>query len=164
DADLGRAEPDPEIQELIAASGGRNVGLDFLPAALPFVPGAGDPPGEDLSAAIVWFDALMTNVDRTPRNPNLLWWHGRLWLIDHGAALYLQHGADDLPALAHRPFPLIGQHVLLPYAGSIAEADARLAPVLSAALVEAVVGAIPAEWLGDRDDDDVRRTYVEYLL
>ena len=81
----------------------------------------------------------MTNVDRTPRNPNLLWWHGRLWLIDHGAALYLQHGTDDLPALARRPFPLIAQHVLLPYAGSIAAADARLAPLLTPALVEAVV-------------------------
>jgi hypothetical protein len=165
DADLGRAEPDPEIQELIAASGGRNVGLDFLPAALPFVPGAGDPPDPELAAAIVWFDALMTNVDRTPRNPNLLCWHGRLWLIDHGAALYLQHGADDLPALAHRPFPLIREHVLLPYAGSIAAADVRLAPRLTPALVEAVVTAVPAEWLdGAKDEDATRRAYVEYLL
>jgi hypothetical protein len=163
DPDLGRAEPDPEIQELIAGSGGRNVGLDFLPAALPFVPGAGDPPDPALAAAVVWFDALMTNVDRTPRNPNLLRWHGRLWLIDHGAALYLQHGTDDLPAVAHRPFPLIGQHVLLPYAGSIAEADARLAPLLTPALVEAVVSAVPGEWLGD-DQEAARRAYVEYLL
>jgi len=165
DADLGRAEPDPEIQELIAASGGRNVGLDFLPAALPFVPGAGDPPAPDLAAAVVWFDALMTNVDRTPRNPNLLWWHGRLWLIDHGAALYLQHGADDLPALAHRPFPLIAQHVLLPYAGSLLDADRRLAPLVTPALVEAVVSAVPAEWLdGEPGEDTARRAYVEYLL
>jgi hypothetical protein len=165
DPDLGRAEPDPEIQELIAASGGRNIGLDFLPAALPFVPGAGDPPSPDLAAAVVWFDALMTNVDRTPRNPNLLWWHGRLWLIDHGAALYLQHGTDDLPALAHRPFPLVAQHVLLPYAGSIAEADARLAPLLTPALVEAVITAVPGEWLaGDEGQDSARRAYVEYLL
>jgi len=165
DPELGRAEPDPEIQELIAASGGRNVGLDFLPSALPFVPGAGDPPNPELAAAIVWFDALMTNVDRTPRNPNLLWWHGRLWLIDHGAALYLQHGTDDLPALAHRPFPLIGQHVLLPYAGSIVEADARLAPLLTPALVEAVVTAVPGDWLaGAEGEDAVRRAYVEYLL
>jgi hypothetical protein len=165
DPQLGRAEPDPEIQELIAASGGRNVGLDFLPAALPFVPGAGAPPDPDLAAAVVWFDALMTNVDRTPRNPNLLHWHGRLWLIDHGAALYLQHGGGDLPALAQRPFPLIREHVLLPYAGSIAEADARLAPVLTPALVEAVVSTVPAEWLdGDRDGEEARRAYVEYLL
>ncbi|MEA2267505.1 MAG: hypothetical protein QOD55_2164 [Solirubrobacteraceae bacterium] len=171
DPDLGRAEPDPEIQELIASSGGRNVGLDFLPAALPFVAGAGSPPPPDVAAAVVWFDALMTNVDRTPRNPNLLCWHGRLWLIDHGAALYLQHGADDLPTLAHRPFPLIREHVLLPYAGSIAEADARLAPLLTPALVESVVTAVPAEWLapttrGEPGDgeDAARRAYVEYLL
>ncbi|MEA2246880.1 MAG: hypothetical protein QOH46_1409 [Solirubrobacteraceae bacterium] len=165
DPALGRAEPDPEIQDLIAASAGRNVALDFLPAALPFVPGAGPPPAPDLAAAIVWFDALMTNVDRTPRNPNLLCWHGRLWLIDHGAALYLQHGADDLPALAHRPYPLIREHVLLPYAGSIAEADARLAPMVTPALVEAVVSAVPAEWLGgEAGGEEARRAYVEYLL
>jgi hypothetical protein len=165
DPQLGRAEPDPEIQELIAGSGGRNVGLDFLPAALPFVPGAGAPPDPDLAAAVVWFDALMTNVDRTPRNPNLLWWHGRLWLIDHGAALYLQHGGGDLPALAQRPFPLIREHVLLPYAGSIAQADARLAPLLTPALVEAIVSTVPGEWLDDdRDAEDARRAYVEYLL
>jgi hypothetical protein len=165
DPDLGRAEPDPEIQELIESSGGRNVGLDFLPGALPFVPGAGAPPDRDLAAAVVWFDALMTNVDRTPRNPNLLCWHGRMWLIDHGAALYLQHGAGDLPALALRPFPLIREHVLLPYAGAIADADARLAPVLTPALVEAVVSAVPGEWLGGDDGDDAaRRAYVEYLL
>src|SRR3954465_12248934 len=149
DPDLGRAEPDPEIRERIAASGGRNVGLDFLPSALPFVPGAGEPPDPALAAAIVWFDALMTNVDRPPRNPNLLWGHRRAGLLRHGAALYLQHGTDDLPALAQRPFPLIGQHVLLPYAGSIAKADARLAPLLTPALVEAVVSAVPGEWLGD---------------
>src|SRR4051812_30975463 len=161
----GRAEPAPETRALTAASGGRNIGLDFLPSALPFVPGAGDPPPPELAAAIVWFDALMTNVDRTPRNPNLLWWHGRLWLIDHGAALYLQHGADDLPALANRPFPLIREHVLLPYAGSIADADARLAPLVTPALVEAVVSAVPGEWLGDDDAREAaRRAYVEYLL
>ena len=163
DPELGRAEPDPEIQELIAASGGRNVGLDFLPGALPFSPAAAPEPDPGLAADIVWLDAFVTNVDRTGQNPNLLWWHGRLWLIDHGAALYLQHGTDDLPAVARRPFPLIGQHVLLPYAGSIAEADARLAPLLTPALVEAVVSAVPREWLGD-DEDAARRAYVEYLL
>jgi hypothetical protein len=163
DPELGRAEPDPEVQELILASGGRNVGLDFLPSALPFVPGAAAPPAPDLAAAVVWFDALMTNVDRTPRNPNLLLWHGRLWLIDHGAALYLQHGTDDLPAVARRPFPLVAEHVLLPYAGSIEAADERLAPMLTPSLVEAVVSAVPAEWL-DGDENPARRAYVEYLL
>src|SRR6201989_2504627 len=161
DPALGRAEPDPEIQDLITASGGLNVGLDFLPGALPFDDGV----DADLAADVVWFDALVTNVDRTPRNPNLLWWHRRLWLIDHGAALYLQHGADDLPSLARRPFPLIREHVLLPYAGSITDADARLAPLLTPALVEAVVSAIPAEWLGGEEAEDAaRRAYVEDLL
>jgi hypothetical protein len=163
DPELGRAEPDPEIQDLITASAGRNVALDFLPGALAFVPGA-TAPHPDVAAAIVWFDALVTNVDRTPRNPNLLWWHGRLWLIDHGAALYLQHGADDLAALAHRPFPAIREHVLLPYAGSIADVDARLAARLTPAAVEAAVGAVPAEWLGPEAEDGARRAYVEYLL
>ena len=91
DPQLGAAEPDPEIQELIAASGGRNVALDFLPGSLTYNPAAGPPPDPGLAAEIVWLDALVTNVDRSPQNPNLLLWHGRLWLIDHGAALYLQH-------------------------------------------------------------------------
>ena len=112
-----RAEPDPEIQELIAASGGRNVGLDFLPGSLTYTPAAGAAPDPGLAAEIVWLDALTTNVDRSPQNPNLLLWHGRLWLIDHGAALYLQHAWADPPADAHRPFPAIRNHVLLPCAG-----------------------------------------------
>jgi hypothetical protein len=162
DPRIGHAEPDPEIQDLLAASAGRNIGLDFLPGALPFSPAAGPAPEPDLAAAIVWFDALMTNVDRTPRNPNLLSWHGRLWLIDHGAALYLQHGASDLAAVARRPFPAIADHVLLPFAGSIAAADERLAPRLDPALIEALVTAVPPAWLDG--DDDRRRAYVEYLL
>ena len=164
DAVLARSEPDGEIQELLRKSAGLNLALDYLPGALNWEPALAPPPDAALAAAVVWFDAFITNVDRTPRNPNLLWWHGRLWLIDHGAALYLQHATDDLPALARRPFPLIAQHVLLPYAGSIAAADARLAPLLTPALVEAVVSAVPAEWLGDGDGEDARRAYVEYLL
>ena len=92
---LGAAEPDPEIQELITASGGLNLGVDFLPGALGYVPGGRPAPDAELAAATVWLDALSTNVDRTPRNPNLLRWHERLWLIDHGAALYLQHRGLD---------------------------------------------------------------------
>ena len=117
DPQLGRAEPDPEIQELIAASGGLNVGLDFLPGSLAYNPAAGPAPDPELAAEIVWLDALVTNVDRSPQNPNLLLWHGRLWLIDHGAALYLQHAWEDPPAEARRPFPAIRNHVLLPCAG-----------------------------------------------
>ena len=120
DPELGRAEPDPEIQELIAASGGLNVGLDFLPGSLTYNPAAGPPPDPELAAEIVWLDALTTNVDRSPQNPNLLLWHGRIWLIDHGAALYLQHAWEDPPAEAQRPFPAIRNHVLLPCAGDIA--------------------------------------------
>jgi hypothetical protein len=163
--ELAVGEPDVEVQDLLRRSAGRNLGLDYLPGALDFEAGAdGVDPG--LAGRVLWFDALVGNVDRSWRNPNLLFWHGRLWLIDHGAALYLQHGADDLPTLAHRPFPLIREHVLLPYAGSIAEADARLAPVITATLVEAVVAAVPGEWLREQgaDEDAARRAYVEYLL
>jgi hypothetical protein len=156
---LGHAEPDPEIQELIEASAGVNLGVDFLPGALPFTSAA-----EDLDPAwaadVVWLDALITNVDRTPRNPNLLCWHGRVWLIDHGAALYRQHAAEDLATEAGRPFPPIREHVLLPIAGSILEADERNAPRLDEATVRGIVDQVPEEWLAGRE----RRSYVDYLL
>jgi hypothetical protein len=113
DARLGAAEPDPEIQELIAASTGVNLGVDFLPGALAYTPAGAWLPAADLAAEVVWLDAFTTNVDRTARNPNLLLWHERLWLIDHGAALYLQHGGLDPAGHAARPFPLIAEHVLL---------------------------------------------------
>src|SRR3954453_7517186 len=130
---LGHAEPDPEIQELIEASAGENLGVDFLPGALPFPAGAGslDPAW---AADVVWLDALITNVDRTPRNPNLLCWHGRVWLIDHGRALYRQHPSAALAAEAARPFAPIAQHVLLPLAGSITDAHARCAARLEPAV------------------------------
>ena len=98
DATIGRAEPDPEIQDLLLASDGLNLGVDFLPGALPFSPAAGPGPEPNFAADVVWLDALATNVDRTPQNPNLLWWHGRLWLIDHGAALYFHHAAASIPS------------------------------------------------------------------
>src|SRR6202012_707013 len=126
DPRLGAAEPDPEIQELITASEGVNLGVDFLPGALAYTPAGVWQPSPELAADIVWLDALSTNVDRTARNPNLLLWHERLWLIDHGAALYLQHAGLDPEAHAARPFPLIAEHVLLAVAGPIPDADARL--------------------------------------
>jgi HipA-like protein len=157
---LGAAEPDPEIQDLISGSAGSNLGVDFLPGALPYTPGGRWRPDERLAADIVWLDALATNVDRTPRNPNMLLWHDRLWLIDHGAALYLQHGGLNPEAHAERPFPLIAEHVLLPYAGSILAAHERLAPAVARALLEEVVALVPAAWF----PGDGGVTYVEYLL
>lgn len=163
DVALGAAEPDPEIQDLIKASGGTNAGLDFLPGALAYAPSGGFDVAAGLAADIVWFDALTANVDRTVRNPNLLQWHGRLWLIDHGAALYHQHG-DFHPATdARRPFPAIAQHVLLPIAGSIEEADERLAGRVDAALLERLTGELPLAWLSG-NGAPARTDYVEYLL
>jgi len=144
DPALGAAEPDPEIQELIAASGGRNLGMDFLPGALPFTPQR--PPEPALAADVVWFDALVLNVDRTPRNPNLLRWHHGLWLIDHGAALYVHHAAGDPVARAGERFPAIRDHVLLPFAGPIPEADARLAPGLNGDRLRAIAAELPGDW------------------
>jgi len=145
DPALGDAEPDPEIQDLVKASGGLNVGLDFLPGALAFDVEAARRAGPEQAADVVWLDALMLNVDRTPRNPNLLEWHGRLWLIDHGAALFVQHGTDDLAAEAGRAFPAVRDHVLLPHAGSILEADARLAERVPDPAD--LVALVPEEWL-----------------
>jgi hypothetical protein len=154
DGEMARAEPDPEIQDLIRASAGLNLGVDFLPGALPYSPAR--PPEPELAAAVVWLDALVENVDRTPRNPNLLLWHGNLWLIDHGAALYVHHGSGDPLAVAQRPFPAIRDHVLLGVAGPLLEADEQLAgrarPKEAAALVPSAWadGAVYAEHLARR--------------
>ncbi|MBV9684815.1 MAG: aminotransferase class I and II [Solirubrobacterales bacterium] len=156
---LGAAEPDPEIQDLITGSAGSNLGVDFLPGSLPYTPGGPFAPDERLAADIVWLDALTTNVDRTPRNPNLLIWHDRMWLIDHGAALYLHHGGLNPAEHADRPFPLIGHHVLLGRAGSILDAHARLAPTVDQSVLEEVANLVPADWFAGQDPD----VYVDYL-
>ncbi|MGH2616203.1 MAG: HipA family kinase, partial [Thermomicrobiales bacterium] len=150
---LGMAEPDPEIQDLLERSAGLNVGLDYLPGSLPIGAPVGSGVSAELAADVVWFDAYLTNVDRTPRNPNLLLWHRRLWLIDHGAAIYTQHGwSDDLETIAANAgarFPVIRDHVLLPIAGSIREADSRLAPRLTPEVIQDVVASIPDDFLED---------------
>ncbi len=156
---LGAAEPDPEIQDLITGSAGSNLGVDFLPGSLPYTPGGPFTPDAILAADIVWLDALTTNVDRTPRNPNLLIWHDRLWLIDHGAALYLHHGGLNPAEQFDRPFPLIADHVLLGRAGSILDAHARLAPAVDQSLLEEVANLVPADWFAGEDPD----VYVDYL-
>ncbi len=160
DPTLADAEPDPEIQELIRASAGRNLALDFLPGSLPFDATAGAGLDPAIAAAVVWLDALAMNVDRTPRNPNLLLWHGRLWLIDHGAALYLQHGDEPFSALARRPFPSIADHVLLPYAAPLADVDADLAGRLTPERVREIVGLVPGGWL----DGQPAAEYAGHLL
>ena len=168
---LGRAEPDVEVHELLDRSPGLNLGLDFLPGALPFVPAAGPRPAPELAADIVWFDALVTNVDRTAKNTNLLVWHRRLWLIDHGAALYVQHTWRDPAAHARQPFSHVRDHVLLPYAGSIADADARLAPKITVDLLAGIVRLVPDAWLQEPGAtmtpaglEEARQRYVDYLL
>jgi hypothetical protein len=169
--ELGRSEPDPEIQDLLQRSTGLNLALDYLPGSLGFDPLV-QPPDSGLASRIVWFDALVTNVDRTPRNTNLLVWHNRLWLIDHGASLYFHHNwpARDgtaLEATSRRPFAAVRDHVLLPFAESISEADAALAPGLAPEVLRSIVDMIPEEWLADESGfgsvEQVRSAYVTYL-
>ncbi len=159
DPALGSAEPDPEIQELILASPGSNLGVDFLPGAAAYPPAKGWHADPELAADIVWLDALTTNVDRTARNPNLLIWHERLWMIDHGAALYLQHAGLRPAEHAGREFPQISDHVLLADAGPIADADERLASRIDQALLSDLTALVPEQWLVDTPAE----VYVEYL-
>jgi hypothetical protein len=166
DPDLARTEPDPEIQHLIRASGGLNLALDYLPGSITFDPVV-DQPDAALASAIVWFDAFTSNVDRTARNTNLLVWHRKLWLIDHGAALYFHHAWDGYLARAADPFARIKDHVLLPYASQLREADARLAPLLPRDAIERIVAMIPEGWLGGdvpfADTAEHRAAYANYL-
>lgn len=167
DARLADAEPDPEIQQPLRRSVGLNVGLDFLPGAVNFDPAADFRPSRELAADIVWFDDLVTNVDRDARNTNMLVWHRRLWLIDHGSALYIHHTWRHPADHAIRPLGQIKRHVLLPYAGSIVDADERLAPRLPLALLSGIVGSVPDEWLapeaGLPDPAAHRAAYLDYL-
>ncbi len=166
-ATLARGEPDPEIQALLSASAGLNLGLDFLPGALPLDPAVQRSIDPMFAAAVVWFDALVANVDRTPRNPNLLRWAERLWLIDHGAAFYIHHRWGDPAAQARRDFPSIAEHVLLPSAASLVDTDARMAIMLDDGAVWEIIAALPDEWLGNDGTlggpDHQRAAYLTYL-
>jgi len=168
DALLARSEPDPELQDLLRGSAGLNIALDYLPGALNWEPGLAPPPDPALAAAVVWFDAFISNVDRTPRNPNMLRWHRALYLIDHGAALYFHHDwprtAADHLARSRSPFAMIRNHALLPLAGDLRAADAQLAPRITEAALQAIVAQVPDGWLvGDESPDAMRRGYVEHL-
>ena len=161
---FGEGEPNPEIQDLLRGSIGRNFGIAYLPGALGYDPVADRAlAGDALAAEIVWFDAFISNVDRTARNPNLLVWQQKLWLIDHGASFFLHHGAGDWTQRSQEPFALIEKHILLGQAGDLTEADARLSPLIAREVIEAVVADLPDDWLV-ADPEKQRRDYVRYLM
>ncbi len=146
DEAFGRTEADEEIQDLLKASTGLNLALHYLSGSITYDPAV--TAIEPLPASqIVWLDCLITNMDRTVRNTNMLWWHKELWLIDHGACLYFHHNWQNFQEQAMRPFTLIKDHVLLPYASELEQADAILKPLLSDWRIQAIVDLIPDEWL-----------------
>lgn len=167
DEAFGRTEGDEEIQDLLQGSQGLNIGLHFLSGALTF-----DPVTTTIDARtasqIVWMDALLTNVDRTVRNTNMLIWHKELWLIDHGATLYFHHSWENWQKYALSPFSQIKSHVLLPYAHNLTDADRELKPLLTNSFIREVVNAIPEDWLNwdtkDESKEDIRSTYHNYLV
>jgi hypothetical protein len=166
DPALAPGEPDQEIQDLLRASDGLNLGVDFLPGALDFETGAAtvDPA---LAGRIMWFDALVTNADRSWRNPNMLLWHRRIYLIDHGATLTFQHRWSSAAAAAGRPYE-VAEHALLGCGALVEDADAELASRVTADVVESAVAQVPAEWLADEpgfaDDVSLRAAYVSQLM
>ena len=156
DPRIGVSEPDPEIQDLLRASEGLNLGVDFLPGSFGFDP-LGWTAEPEFASQVLWFDALVQNVDRTWRNPNLLVWHRDIWLIDHGAALYFHHNWPT--ADPKRPFDA-AEHVLRDRATALGAAHAALAPHVTADLLAEVTTLVPPGWFGDRGAD----AYVEHLL
>lgn len=163
---LGRSEADPEIRDLINASGGLNLALDYLPGSFEYAPVTA-PPDPELASAIVWLDAYLTNVDRTVRNTNMLVWHKKLYLIDHGAALNVHFNWPTYRARIRDPFSYIREHVLLRYAGCIAEVDERLRALLTPEVLTAIIGLVPDDWLEDDPSfasrAEQRAAYIEYL-
>ncbi|MEO8153160.1 MAG: HipA family kinase [Rhizobacter sp.] len=173
DPELARTEPDPEIQDLIRASasllgssGGLNLALDYLPGSVTFDPLA-ERVDAGLASRIVWFDAFVTNIDRTPRNANMLMWHRKLWLIDHGAALFFHHNWSDYLARSQSPFTQIKDHVLLPYASQLQAVDAVLAAQLTPERLAEIVALIPDDWLSVEaafaTPDAHREAYLRYF-
>jgi hypothetical protein len=169
DGALGRSEPHQEIQELLIKSAGINLAMAYLSGAVGYDVAARRPVGGDLASAIVALDVFAANVDRTARNPNLLWCRGDLWLIDHGASLVWQHGWDgaqsmgDLAASAARPFDRAREHVLLPLADALPAAGAALAAALTDQRIDGVVGSIPDDWLEGPGGDRLRAAYAAWL-
>jgi HipA-like protein len=146
DPNLARTEPDAEIQQLIRASAGLNLAFDYLPGSVTFDPVA-DKADALLASSIVWLDAFASNVDRTPRNANMLMWHRKLWLIDHGAALYFHHGWGDGADRSASAFPAIKDHILLKFASELDAADAAMTSRITPALIHEAVALVPDAWL-----------------
>jgi hypothetical protein len=167
DGALGCNEPDREIRELLLSSVGLNLALDYLPGSIMFDPAARIAIDPTIASTVVWFDAFVTNVDRTPRNPNLLWWHKSLYLIDHGASLYFHHDWHNIEQKAVNPFPAIRDHVLLPWASGIAEVDTMLRARLTEALFREIMNQVPDAWLlpevAASTPEEKRRAYAAWL-
>ena len=163
DPGLAPAEPDEEVQDLLRASPGRNLGIDYLPGALDVDARVVDPV---VAARILWFDALIGNVDRSWRNPNMLLWHGTVQLIDHGAALIFQHAWTNLDAWVRRSYDAAG-HALCDVAGDVDAADADLAPLVTDETLRAAAADVPDEWLagepGFESPDAVRAAFAGQL-
>lgn len=165
DPAFGRTEPDEEIQDLLKASEGLNIALHYLSGAITYDPNV-SAIDATLASEIVWFDSLITNVDRTARNTNMLTWYKELWLIDHGASLYFHHNWDAWEEQSKRPFALVKDHVLLPRASALEEADQRLRALLHPAAIDEILALIPTEWLaglGNGNVEENRHVYRQYL-
>lgn len=167
DETFGQTEPDEEIQDLLKASQGLNVGLHFLSGALTFDPVSTEISAE-LASKIVWLDAYITNVDRTFKNVNMLSWNQELWLIDHGAALYFHHSWTNWEAQAQSTFPLIKDHVLLSKAALLEETDAVCRQLLTEEKIQDIVSLVPDAWLQwpdtEESPDALRAVYKRYLI
>jgi hypothetical protein len=165
--EFGRQEPDPEIRDLLRSSVGVNAGLAFLEGATGFDLAAGDTADTGMSSLTVWLDAFVMNVDRTPRNPNLLRWRNETWLIDHGASLYFHHNWPTAEAKALTPFEAIRDHVLLGWAGDVRSASQVAHAQLDTGFIAEVLRWIPDAWLTGRDGESdanlQRRRYQDFL-
>lgn len=166
DAAFGRTEPDEEIQDLLRASEGLNLGLHYLSGAITYDP-AVNKVDALLASKIVWLDAFLTNVDRTARNTNMLTWQKELWLIDHGASLYFHHNWIDWDQQSRKPFSAIKDHVLLSQATEIDLADIEMRKLITDSTIRAIVQLIPSTWLmadhGGDDPETIREVYYNFL-
>ena len=161
DPALGRNDPDAEIRHLLKASTGLNVGLDYLPGSTDFNAAAKDPIDAQTASLAVWFDSFVQNVDRTPRNPNLLMWHKSIRFIDHGASMYFHHNWDTMPEKSQSPFTPIAQHVLLPFATNIEAAAAQAKQLLTEEKLRAILNEVPEEFL---QHENAREAYLTFFL